>query len=101
MTTCSPPPVAHYAAPELDARTAPELTALDDDGFRTLQAQLATQGVELHRVTGAYGREAFTVRVDGVLHTIDTLPGVQAWARGQALAGLGQGAPAELQLPLC
>lgn len=67
---------------ELDPRTAPhEVGAVDDKSFSTLQAQLALQGIELHRVTGAYGREAFTVSVHGQLRTLDTLPQVQSYAR--------------------
>lgn len=66
----------------LNQSTAPaEVSALEDKGFQTLQAQLAQQGVELHRITGALGREAYTVNVRGALRTLDTLGQVQAYAR--------------------
>lgn len=58
-----------------------ELSAVDDKTFDALQVQLAAQGIDLHRVTGALGREAFSVNVRGALRTLDTLPQVQAYAR--------------------
>lgn len=58
-----------------------EVSAVDDKAFHALQAQLAAHGIDLHRVTGAMGREAFAVNVHGALRTLDTLPQVQAYAR--------------------
>lgn len=66
----------------LNTTTTPaEVSAVDDTTFSALQAQLAAQGIDLHRVTGATGQEAFSVNVRGALRTLDTLPQVQAYAR--------------------
>ncbi len=59
----------------------PEAATLDEGTFSALQAQLAAQGVELHRVTGATGREAFTLNLQGQVRTLDTLPQVSAYVR--------------------
>lgn len=69
--------------------TPAEVSAVDDKVFHTLQAQLAAQGIDLHRVTGSLGREAFAVNVRGAARpygvTLDTLPQVQAYARSVQL----------------
>ena len=61
--------------------TPQEFATGDDDGFTTLQAQLALRGVELHRVTNDIGREAYSVNVRGQLRTLDHLPHVVAYAK--------------------
>jgi hypothetical protein len=61
--------------------TPPEVSGVEDKAFGSVQAQMALQGIEVHRVTGAFGREAFTVNVKGAMRTLDTLPQVQAYAR--------------------
>lgn len=55
--------------------------SLSDKPFSTLQAQMAMSGLELHRITGATGREGFVVNVRGSLRTLDTLDQVAAYAR--------------------
>ena len=62
-------------------QTLTELPTADDKTFCNLQAQMALQGIELHRITGALGREAFSVNVRGQLRTLDHLPQVAAYAR--------------------
>ncbi len=61
--------------------TPDELPANDEKTFAGLQAQLALKGIELHRITGALGREAFSINVHGQLRTLDHLPQVAAYAR--------------------
>ena len=61
--------------------TPPELPSDDEKTFAGLQAQMALQGIELHRITGALGREAFSINVRGQLRTLDHLPQVAAYAR--------------------
>lgn len=58
-----------------------ELSGMHDKAFMTLQAQLATSGIELHRVTTDRGSEGFSVSVKGQLRTLDTLPQVAAYAK--------------------
>jgi hypothetical protein len=58
-----------------------ELSCMHDNGFSRLQAQLATSGIELHRVTTDRGSEGFSVSVKGQLRTLDTLPQVAAYAK--------------------
>lgn len=59
----------------------PEIANLDDKSFSTLQAQLALQSIELHRITNEVGREAYSVNVRGQLRTLDHLPQVVAYAK--------------------
>lgn len=59
----------------------PEIANLDDKNFSTLQAQLALQSIELHRITNDLGREAYSVNVRGQLRTLDHLPQVVAYAK--------------------
>ena len=59
----------------------PELASFDDKHFSTLQAQLALQSIELHRITNDLGREAYSVNVRGQLRTLDHLPQVVAYAK--------------------
>lgn len=59
----------------------PEIANLDDKNFSTLQARLALQGIELHRITNDLGREAYSVNVRGQLRTLDHLPQVVAYAK--------------------
>ena len=59
----------------------PEQASLDDKKFTTLQAQLALQGFELHRITNDFGRQAYSVNVRGQLRTLDHLPQVVAYAK--------------------
>jgi hypothetical protein len=61
--------------------SAHEAAPIEDKDFSTMQAQLALSGVELHRFTGAFGREAYSINVQGQLRTLDTLPQVVAYAR--------------------
>lgn len=58
-----------------------ELMALQDKTFNSLQDQLAVQGIELHRITNDFGREAYSVSVRGQLRTLDHLPQVVAYAK--------------------
>lgn len=60
--------------------SAPEVD-LSDKPFTTVQAQLALHGIELHRITGSLGREAYSVHVHGQIRTLDTLHQVTAYAR--------------------
>ena len=59
----------------------PEMANLEDKTFTTLQAHLALQGVELHRITNDFGRAAYSVNVRGQLRTLDHLPQVVAYAK--------------------
>lgn len=58
----------------------PERATPEPKTFTTLQAELALRGIELHSITGAFGREAYSVNVRGQLRTLDTLQQVMAYA---------------------
>ena len=62
-----------------------ELMTLQEQSFNTVQAQLAVRGIELHRVTNDFGREAYTVNVRGQLRTLDHLPQVVNYARSMGV----------------
>lgn len=64
-----------------NGRATNELQFSQAQEFADLQRWLAAHDVELHSITGATGREAFTGHVAGALRTLDTLSQVRAYAR--------------------